>query len=140
MQAQIDRREKQNKQLSDDHAKSKSRIERLLKTIEEMQSSDSDAQLQARRAERELREERERTLRLERELEGWKALRLERSSARNSPMPMATLTEGSEYEHNGGGSPRRESLAMLKSGDMNARGASGDSGLSRKNSNTKGFL
>jgi myosin protein heavy chain len=34
--------------------------------------------LAARRGERELREERERALRLERELEGWKGLRFER--------------------------------------------------------------
>jgi hypothetical protein len=38
--------------------------------------------LAARRGERELREERERALRLERELEGWKGLRFERSSVR----------------------------------------------------------
>ena len=77
---QIDRRDKINAQLSDDISKSRDKIERLLTTIDELQSSDSTNQLQAKRAERDLREEREKALRLERELEGWKALRMERGS------------------------------------------------------------
>ncbi|PGH27808.1 hypothetical protein AJ80_00596 [Polytolypa hystricis UAMH7299] len=81
LQSQIDRREKINTQLTDDISKSRDKIERLLQTIDELQSSDSQNQLQARRAERELREEKEKSLRLERELEGWKALRMERGSA-----------------------------------------------------------
>lgn len=55
-----------NSQLTDDINKSRDRIERLLQTIDELQSSDSQSQLQAKRAERELREEREKALRLER--------------------------------------------------------------------------
>ncbi len=45
-----------------------------------MQSSESQEKLSARRAERELREEKERALRLERELEAWKALRVEKGA------------------------------------------------------------
>lgn len=80
LQTQIDRRDKINTQLTEDISKSRDKIERLLTTIDELQSSDSTNQLQAKRAERDLREEREKALRLERELEGWKALRMERGS------------------------------------------------------------
>ena len=78
LQSQIERRDKQNAQLSDEIAQKCDKIERLLVNIEELQSEDSQNQLAARRAERELREEREERLRLERELEGWKSLRVER--------------------------------------------------------------
>jgi myosin protein heavy chain len=57
------------------------KVDKLLSTIDELQSSESSNQLSARRAERELREEKEKSLRLERELEGWKSLRIEKSSA-----------------------------------------------------------
>lgn len=69
LQTQIDRREKANAQLQEDVTRSRDKVEKLLKTIDELQSSDSTNQLQARRAERELREEKEKALRLERELE-----------------------------------------------------------------------
>ncbi|KAL3422687.1 myosin type ii heavy chain [Phlyctema vagabunda] len=72
LQQQIDRRDKANVQLQDDITRSRDKVEKLLKTIDELQSSDSTNQLSARRAERELREERERALRLERELESYK--------------------------------------------------------------------
>lgn len=81
LQSQIERRDKMNSQLNDDINRSREKVERLLQNIEELQQSDSETQLQARRAERELREERENALRLERELEGWKVLRAERGSA-----------------------------------------------------------
>jgi len=93
LQAQIERRDKINTQLTEDLNKSREKIERLLQTIEELQSSDSQNQLQARRAERDLREEREKSLRLERELEGWKALRVERGSAAGRNGPMAALSD-----------------------------------------------
>lgn len=53
-------------------SRTRDKVEKLLLTIDELQSSDSTNQLSARRAERELREEREKALRLERELETWK--------------------------------------------------------------------
>lgn len=84
LQSQLERRDKINAQLNDDIAKSRDKTERLLQTIDELQSSDSTNQLQAKRAERELREEREKGLRLERELEGWKALRMDRGEMRRS--------------------------------------------------------
>jgi len=80
LQQQIERREKANAALEDDIGRSRDKIEKLLKAIDELQASDSSNQLQARRAERELREEKEKALRLERELGAWKALRMEKGA------------------------------------------------------------
>lgn len=119
LQSQIDRRDKMNNQLNDDINKARDKIERLLGNIEELQHSDSDAHLQARRAERELREEREKALRLERELEGWKALRVERGSVVGRGHMAALSDVGS-----------RRGSGMYGSGEM----------PQRQPSNTKGFL
>ncbi|TDZ21323.1 Myosin type-2 heavy chain 1 [Colletotrichum orbiculare MAFF 240422] len=80
LQSQIDRKDKQNTQLQDDVSRMRDKVEKLLSTIEELQSSESETQLSARRAERELREEKERNLRLEREVEGLKSLKVEKAS------------------------------------------------------------
>jgi myosin protein heavy chain len=109
-----------NAQLSDDINKSRDKVERLLQTIEELQSSDSQSQLQAKRAERELREERERALRMERELEGWKQLRVERGSV------VGRTNALSEVES------RRGSGVYVANGTVEIP--------QRKFSNTKGFL
>ena len=83
LQLQLERRDKTNTQLQEDISRSRDKVEKLLKTIDELQSSDSSNQLSARRAERELREEREKALRLERELEGWKGMRMEKGVGLN---------------------------------------------------------
>ncbi|KAK2593294.1 class II myosin [Conoideocrella luteorostrata] len=80
LQSQIERKEKQNTQLSDDVNRMRDKVDKLLKTIDELQASESTTQLSARRAERDLREEKEKALRLEKEIEGWKGLRSEKSS------------------------------------------------------------
>ena len=125
---QIQRREKQNTQLTEDVNKARDKIATLLTTIDELQSSDSQSQLQAKRAEREVREEREKVLRLERELEGWKGLRLERGSGGglNRSGTMAALSEMAAGE-------RRASR-------VGSREESGPEMPQRKPSNTKGFL
>ncbi|KAL5596575.1 hypothetical protein BROUX41_006800 [Berkeleyomyces rouxiae] len=69
LQDQIDRKEKQNAQLEDDVTRINDKVEKLLKTIDELQASESASQLTARRAERELRESREKLLMMEREVE-----------------------------------------------------------------------
>ncbi|KAF6818298.1 Myosin type-2 heavy chain 1 [Colletotrichum sojae] len=84
LQGQIDRKDKQNAQLQDDVSRMRDKVEKFLQTIEELQSSESENQLSARRAERELREEKEKSLRLERELEGLKSLRTEKASSMGS--------------------------------------------------------
>lgn len=105
-------------------------MERLLKTIDDLQSSDSENQLQARRAERELREERDKSLRLERELDGWKALRVERGSAIGRSGTYTGLSEMGELF----GSRRGSGVYVgsATNGPIEVP--------QRKTSNTKGFL
>lgn len=117
LQSQLARRDKVAQQLNDDVAKGRDKIERLLKSIDELQSEDANNQLAARRAERDLREEKEKSLKLERELEGWKSLRMERG---NRP------ALGSEF----GGSVRGHSRQQSGSAE----------GLQRMLSDSKGFL
>ncbi|KAI2793616.1 Myosin type-2 heavy chain 2 [Penicillium oxalicum] len=116
LQSQIERRDKVNVQLNEEVSKARDRIERLLKNIEELQQGDTETQLQARRAERDLREEREKVQLLERELENLKAMRSTASMGR----PMTAFSEAGS---------RRGSAAYGY-----------DSTPQRKPSNTKGFL
>lgn len=80
LHVQITRRDKQAAQLADDVSKGREKVERLQREVQELHAEEARSQLAARRAERELREEREKGLMLERELEGWKGLRMERGS------------------------------------------------------------
>lgn len=121
----------------DDLSKSREKISNLLATIDELQSSDSSAQLAAKRAERELREEREKSLRLERELDSWKNMRTERRSVLGVPN---STSEAGEVRS------RRGSSIGLLMGEMGevAAGEKGKygslrSGL-RRVSGQKGFL
>ena len=133
LETQISRREKQNSQLSEDMSKARDKISNLLSTIDELQSSDSQNQLAAKRAERELREEREKALRLERELEGWKGLRMERGTGVNRSGTLLALSEMNE------GRGSRRSSAIY--GGRTASPVPGSEGLpQRKFSNSKGFL
>ncbi|SPQ19096.1 821b4c22-5052-40eb-93df-7bf7ac466141 [Thermothielavioides terrestris] len=136
LQAQVERRDKQNAQLADDVARMRDKADKLLKTIEELQASESNAELAARRAERELREEREKVLSLERELEGWRA-RVEKGGA------AAAAGAGSVF----GGSVRGRHAAAAGggggvgwAGEENVRIPQRKSSLSRVPSLTKGFL
>ena len=80
LQSQIERKDKQAIQLTEDTQRLRDKVDKLLETIDELQASESSNQLSARRSERELREEKEKVLRLERELEGWR-LRVEKGSS-----------------------------------------------------------
>ncbi|OQD80351.1 hypothetical protein PENANT_c036G02706 [Penicillium antarcticum] len=117
LQSQIERRDKMNTQLTDDINRARDKIERLLGNIEELQHNDSDAQLLARRAERELREEREKALRLERELDGWRATR-----ERGGSTIARKVTFGETGSHRGNGVYANNDIPQ------------------RQPSNTKGFL
>ena len=119
LESQLARRDKLASQLTDDIAKGRDKIERLLQTVDELQAEEAKSQLSARRAERDLREEREKALRLERELEGWKGLRMERGAGGKGG--------GSEW----GGSMR---------GHHAARGSESGEGIRRMLSDSKGFL
>ncbi|PHH65256.1 hypothetical protein CDD81_3115 [Ophiocordyceps australis] len=87
LQGQIERKEKQNGQLSEDVGRMRDKVDKLLKTIDELQASESTTQLSARRAERELREEKEKSQRLERELRGWKDLKTPAPPASSATSP-----------------------------------------------------
>jgi myosin protein heavy chain len=75
LQGQLERKDKQNTQLSEDVSRMREKVDKLLKTIDELQASESTNQLSTRRAERDLREEKEKSLRLEREVESLKSLK-----------------------------------------------------------------
>ena len=121
LETQIARRDKTAQQLSEDVTKGRDKIERLLQTIDELQAEEASSQLAARRAERDLREEKEKALRLERELEGWKGLRMEKGKGSN------------EWA---GGSIR----GTPRGGSRIGSGAFGSEGIRRKMSDSKGFL
>ena len=114
--------------LTDDLNKSRDKVERLLSTIDELQQSDSSAQLSAKRAERELREEREKSLRLERELEAARATT--RADGRRSAL--AALSDA--------GGSRRGSYAMSARPDSRAGGDVKLDVPQRTSSISKGFL
>ncbi|KAL8716330.1 MAG: hypothetical protein Q9220_000235 [cf. Caloplaca sp. 1 TL-2023] len=116
LETQLARRDKTAQQLNDDISKNRDKIERLLQTIDELQAEEASSQLAARRAERDLREEREKALRLERELEGWKGLRMEKGG----PGGVGALRNGTP----------RSRMGSAAFGD----------GVRRQMSNSKGFL
>ncbi|RYP86174.1 hypothetical protein DL769_000786 [Monosporascus sp. CRB-8-3] len=156
LQAQIDRKDKQASQLAEDSARLRDRVEKLLGTIDELQASESDHQLQARRAERELREEREKARRLERELEGWKNLRMEKGRVGSVTSSSFRLSDGPRGV--GATALRHGSINLSAAGDDSAAAAAADdtasvagtvtgvevprrkSSLTRQPSMTKGFL
>lgn len=118
--------------LSDDLGKARDKIDRLLQTIDELQASDSSAQLTAKRAERELREERERTLKLERDLDTFRAASREREHSVRRSGTLAALSD------NGGGSRRGSSIGIPSvNGDVKLEVPQRKSSLNR---DYKGFL
>ena len=128
LQSQIERRDKSAQMLTDDLNKSRDKIERLLQNIEELQATDSAAQLATKRAERELREEREKNLRLEREVERMGAVsRAERDSVRRSGTLAALSDSGSR-------SRRGSAVHSAHNGDVRIEVPA------RQSSLTKGFL
>lgn len=142
LQAQLERRDKQNASLTEDCARLRDKADKLLRTIDELQASESANQLSARRAERELREEREKCLRLERELEGWKSLRMERgASIAGSHLSVGSVRRAATWRTGLG--------ATVNDGDADDAASVGTSGIdaskgkssvSRQPSLTKGFL
>lgn len=127
LQAQSDRRERANTQLSEDMSKSRDKIAQLLATVDELQGSDSASQLQAKRAERELREERDKNLRLERELEGWKGLRMDRTEAglRRSGTFRALSEYGSQRGRGGSVAGSEAGTTMMQKAVAQQRKVSG---------------
>jgi myosin protein heavy chain len=124
LQLTIEKREKANSQLQDDISRSRDKVEKLLKTIDELQSSESSEKLAARRAERALNEEREGRLRAERELEAWKSVK--------GGSAMGSVRRGSGWGNgNGTGSMAEENGIEIPKRK---------SSISRQTSLSKGFL
>ena len=129
LQTQIERKDKQNAQLGDDMARLRDKADKLLTTIEELQASESNSELAARRAERELREEKERALKLERELEGWKTRAATAgASVAGSVLGAAAVGNSVRGRHGGWGAEEGVRIPQRKSS------------ISRVPSMTKGFL
>ncbi|OAA40198.1 myosin-11 (Myosin heavy chain) [Beauveria brongniartii RCEF 3172] len=118
LQGQVERKDRQNAQLSEDVGRMREKVDKLLKTIDELQASESAIQLSTRRAERDLREEKEKTLRLEREVDSLKAFK--------SGGSLKLKTSGSIRS-------RINALGVIEDEDE-------DSSLSRAPSLTKGFI
>lgn len=148
LQSQIDRKDKQNAQTEEDLHRMRDKADKLLKTIDELQASESANQLQARRAERELREEKEKAARLERELESWKNLRSEKGSVLGSVA--GSIMSSSARS---GGMTRSGTMATMRSSglasvvdeeevdaDGHVKIPKRKSSISRVPSLTKGFL
>lgn len=145
LQTQLDRKEKQNTHLSEDVNRMRDKVDKLLKTIDELQASESANELSARRAERELREEKEKALRLERELEGWKSLRMEKGSI-SAINDRGSIMGGSMRSRIGGSVPwKRASMFGPGADGVDENGMLVDvpkrkSSIGRAPSLTKGFL
>lgn len=138
LQGQLLRREKLAQQLTDDVAKGRDKIERLLQMVDELQAEEARSQLVARRAERDLREEKEKALRLERELEGWKGLRMERGGKAGG---------GGGWGGNNGGEWGGSTRGLANGNGNGIRNRSGSGiadgvevGENRRMSDSKGFL
>ncbi|KKF93573.1 Myosin type-2 heavy chain 1 [Ceratocystis platani] len=122
LQDQIDRKEKQNAQLEDDLTRMNEKVDKLLKAIDELQASESASQLTSRRAERELRESREKLLMMEREVEA------ARGTTYGGPgTGGGAFARGSFRRHTG------NAFTRLVENDH-------ESGLTREPSLTKGFI
>jgi myosin protein heavy chain len=113
----------------------------LLQTIQDLQTSESENQLAARRAERDLREEREKVLRLEREVEGWKGLRFDHGSVR-APRSLRVPSSGMGSTRGAReGSAAPDGLIRETSPAAGATpSVAVQSRVARRVSNTKGFL
>jgi len=141
LQTQLERREKNVSSLTDDLNKSRDKIANLLSTIEELQTSDSAAQLATKRAERDLREQTERALRLEREVEGWKGLRFDRSpTVRSGTLRVPSYGSSVRGRRIASGGSQAPTGAGAREGTPALEAPLTETRLARKVSNTKGFL
>lgn len=110
LQTEIERKERANTQLNQDISRHRDKIQKLLKTVEELHKSDAENQMSAKRAEAKLREEKEKALKLEKELDMIKM----RSGSGSSASIMKRANSGwatqSEFgEDNGVNIPKRNS-------------------------------
>jgi len=92
--------------LNQDISRHRDKIQKLLETVEELHKSDAENQMSAKRAEAKFREEKEKALKLEKELETMKA----RSVGTMRRTGNSSWTVASEFgEDNGVEIPQRKS-------------------------------
>lgn len=143
LQGQIERKDKLNAQTEEDLNRMRDKADKLLKTIDELQASESANQLQTRRAERELREEKEKVVRLERELDSWKNLRSDKGSALGS-VAGSIMSSARGISRSGTMATMRSSNLASVADEEEADGhvviPKRKSSISRVPSLTKGFL
>jgi myosin protein heavy chain len=140
LQLQIERREKANTQLQEDIARGRDKIEKLLKAIDELQVSESEAGLSARRAERAAKEEAAKALRLEREVEGLKSLGGKKGFGRSESV--WSLASGMGHiRHDSGASRMSSGMGQGTGAEENGiEVPKRKSSITRKRSMSKGFL
>lgn len=109
LQYQLSQRDKIKERLENELIKSDEKIQKLKKVVDELQSSESASQLAARRAEREARDEKEKSLRLEKELEKAKS-RIESTSIINRNSTIKSLSSLSSRS-----SPSRSDINNIRS-------------------------
>ena len=110
MQTEIERKEKANSQLNQDISRHRDKIQKLLETVEELHKSDAENQMTTKRAEAKLREEREKALKLEKELEMMKMRNGSGSSGSMMKRGNSGWASQSEFgEDNGVDIPKRRS-------------------------------
>lgn len=88
----------------------------MLKTVDELQASDSDHSLVAKRAERELHTEKERRLKIEKELEALKDMRSDRENLGANLSPTRVLANGRPLSEVSGNSGWGGSMRSNRSG------------------------
>jgi myosin heavy chain 9/10/11/14 len=139
LQLQIERREKANTQLQEDIARGRDKIEKLLKTIDELQVSESEAGLAARRAERAAKEEAAKALRLEREVEGLKNMGGKKGFGRSESV--WSLASGVGHVRHDSSASRMSSMGPGTGAEENGiEVPKRKSSITRKASMSKGFL
>lgn len=141
LQLQIERRERANTQLQEDIARGRDKIEKLLKTIDELQVSESEAGLAARRSERAAKEEAAKALRLEREVEGLKNMGVGTKKGFGRSESVWSLASGIGHARHDSSASRMSSMGPGTGTEENGiEVPKRKSSISRKASGSKGFL
>ena len=162
LRQQLETRTKQNTNLNRDLNNARAEISTLNAQLKDYQAAETSHQQALKKATREMQQERDRAQRIERELEGWRGLRMEKENRRSgsfggypplgdSPDASNRRVSGSFGGSGGGGGGEKFGKRAI-SGSLNGGSIGGGSGgggnyggdidrmSSRKISGTKGFL
>ena len=163
LRQQLETRTKQNASLNRDLNNARAEIATLHSQLKDHQAAEASHQQALKKANREMHQERDRAHRIERELEGWRGLRMEKENRRSGSFggypPLGDSPDASNRRISGsfgmgnGGSGGDKVGKRAISGNLNGGGSMGggsgggsnyggdfDRLSSRKISGTKGFL